>query len=323
MLTPLSATDSASLVISGFFVMTYRTGYIGRFAPSPTGSLHIGSLISAVGSYLQARNAGGKWLVRIEDLDLPRVVPGADDEILSTLDVFGLHWDGEVIYQSTRFKAYSAALQQLKDYVYPCGCSRMEINQQIMNDGSLPAIYPGTCRNGLQAGKSSRSLRVFTQGQDISFRDLVQGNHQQNLAREVGDFVIRRADGLVAYQLAVVVDDAEQGITEVVRGSDLLDSVPRQILLQKLLGYSTPEYVHLPVITNAEGQKLSKQTNARALDQDRPLPALWQVLSFLGQRPPVELLEGDLTSFWGWAIAHWDVVTVPRVLARQESCAII
>jgi len=303
--------------------VTAKTDYTGRFAPSPTGPLHFGSLVSAVGSYLQARNAGGKWLVRMEDLDLPRVVPGAADDILATLEAFGLYWDGEVLYQSSRFTAYAAALQELEDNIYPCGCSRAEILQQTSASGTPAAIYPGTCRNGLPAGKSPRALRVSTQGQHISFQDSVQGVHQQDLEREVGDFVIRRADGLFAYQLAVVVDDAEQGITEVVRGSDLLDSTPRQIFLQQLLGYRSPDYIHLPIVTNTEGQKLSKQTHANALDCNRPLPALWQSLCFLGQQPPAELLEGDLSSLWHWAITHWNVAAIPRVIARPESCAII
>ncbi len=261
--------------------------------------------------------------MRMEDLDLPRVVPGAAEHILSTLETLGLHWDGEVLYQSNRFPAYAAATQALKKSIYPCGCSRTDINRQATVNGPPTAVYPGTCRNGLPSGKSPRTLRISTQGQNLSFRDLIQGVCQQDLEREVGDFVIRRADGLFAYQLAVVVDDAEQGITEVVRGSDLLDSTPRQIYLQKLLGYHSPGYAHLPIVINAQGQKLSKQTHASALDPNQPLPALWQALCFLGQQPPVELLEGDLSSFWHWAIAHWNIASVPRVNARPESCAII
>ncbi len=259
----------------------------------------------------------------MEDLDLPRVVPGAADDILFTLEAFGLYWDGKVLYQSTRFASYAATLQELKGSVYPCGCSRTAISRQSAVSHASGTIYPGTCRSGLPPGKSPRTLRVSTQGQSLIFRDLVQGNYQQDLEREVGDFVIRRADGLFAYQLAVVVDDAEQGITEVMRGSDLLDSTPRQILLQNLLGYPTPDYAHLPIITNAQGQKLSKQTHASALDCNQPLPALWQALCFLGQHPPVELMDGDLTCFWDWAMTHWDATAIPRILARQESCAII
>ncbi len=298
--------------------MTPSTGYTGRFAPSPTGPLHFGSLVSAVGSYLCARSAGGRWLVRMEDLDLPRVVPGAADAILTTLERFGLHWDGKVLYQSARLAAYAAVLPTLRHQLYPCGCSRTEIARRAA-DG----IYPGTCRNGLPSGKRARSLRLRTQGQVISFRDRIQGEQRQDLEREVGDFVVRRADGLFAYQLAVVVDDAAQGINAVVRGSDLLDSTPRQVLLQRLLGYRAPEYAHLPIVTNELGQKLSKQTHATALDDRRPLPALWRALQFLGQRPPRELLDGDLESFWGWAVKNWSISAVPRALARQESCAII
>ncbi len=299
--------------------MADNSNYVGRFAPSPTGPLHFGSLISAVGSYLQARKAGGRWLVRMEDLDLPRVVPGAADGILATLEAFGLYWDGEVLYQSRRFRAYTAAQEQLWEHLYPCGCSRAEIRQRA----GKRAIYPGTCRAGLPPGKGPRALRLSTQGRNITFHDRVQGSHWQDLEREVGDFVIRRADGLFAYQLAVVVDDAEQGITEVVRGSDLLDSTPRQILLQRLLGYPEPRYAHLPVVTNAEGQKLSKQTHAPPLDRSNPLPALWRALLFLGQQPPRELLEGGLDDFWKWAVHHWEMEKIPRVMARPESCAII
>ena len=303
--------------------MTAQTSYIGRFAPSPTGPLHFGSLIAAVGSYLCARSAGGRWLVRMEDLDLPRVVPGAADGILTTLEAFGLHWDGEVLYQSTRLASYAAALPALDGELYPCGCSRSDIAHHTAGSGNPVSIYPGTCRNGLPPGKAARSLRLSTCGQSISFRDLVQGQQQQNLEREVGDFVVRRADGLFAYQLAVVVDDAAQGITEVVRGSDLLDSTPRQILLQRLLGHHSPRYAHLPVATNRQGQKLSKQTRAAPLDNSQPLPALWRTLQFLGQQPPRELLDGDLDSFWSWAIGNWRISSVPHTLARRESCAII
>lgn len=299
--------------------MTNHCDYIGRFAPSPTGPLHFGSLISAVGSYLQARRAGGKWLVRMEDLDLPRVVPGAANNILATLESFGLCWDGDVLYQSARFRSYTAALERLDQHLYPCGCSRAEIRRH----GGGSTIYPGTCRNGLPPGKAPRALRLSTRGRHISFRDIIQGTRRQDLEREVGDFVIRRADGLFAYQLAVVVDDAEQGITEVVRGSDLLDSTPRQILLQHMLGYPTPTYAHLPVAVNHQGQKLSKQTHAPPLDRSRPLPALWRALCFLGQHPPRELLEGSLDDFWQWAVRHWKVEKVPRTLAQPESCAII
>ncbi len=302
--------------------MTGQTGYTGRFAPSPTGPLHFGSLVSALGSYLCARSAGGRWLVRMEDLDLPRVVPGAADAILATLEAFGMEWDGEVPYQSSRQASYAAALPLLKGELYPCGCSRSDIARQGADSGNH-AIYPGTCRDGLPPGKTARSLRLSTRGRSISFRDLVQGRQRQDLEREVGDFVVRRADGLFAYQLAVVVDDAAQGITEVVRGSDLLDSTPRQILLQRLLGLPTPRYAHLPLATNRQGQKLSKQTHAAPLDNSRPLPALWRALRFLGQAPPRELLDGDLESFWRWAIANWRISSVPRALARPESCAIM
>jgi glutamyl-Q tRNA(Asp) synthetase len=261
--------------------------YRGRFAPSPTGPLHFGSLVAALGSWLDARAAGGRWLVRIEDLDTPRNKPGAADTILRTLEAFGLHWDESVIYQSARIDAYRAALAQLiaADAAFGCACTRSEIAAHARSGVDGP-VYPGTCRTGPVAGRRPRAWRVRVDDTPIAFDDRIQGRICQQLARDVGDFVVLRADRVFAYQLAVVVDDAAQHITDVVRGADLLDSTPRQLLLQRLLGLPSPRYAHLPLATNAAGQKLSKQTLARALDPTRPLPALCAALRFLGQSLP-------------------------------------
>jgi len=261
--------------------------YIGRFAPSPTGPLHMGSLIAAVASWLDARAAGGRWLVRIEDLDRPRCVPGAADEILRTLERLGLAWDGEVVHQSGRQDLYGDALQRLQAHAYWCNCSRREIADSSLGlalDGAH--IYPGTCRAlGLKIG---RSLRLRTDSAKLGFDDRVQGEIAQTLERDVGDFVLYRADRMYAYQLAVVVDDAAQGVTDVVRGADLLDSTPRQIYLQRLLGLPTPRYLHVPAAVNDVGEKLSKQTGAA------PIAPTWAsvraALDFLGQ-PAAESLE--------------------------------
>ena len=287
--------------------------YRGRFAPSPTGPLHFGSLVAAVGSYLEAKSRGGAWLVRMEDLDPPREQPGAAERILRTLEACGMNWDGNIMYQSKRGETYRAALARLEaqGLVYVCGCSRREIADSGLGpDGAL--IYPGTCRMGLAPGKTPRATRVRVDHQAIEFEDAVQGKIRQDLAAEVGDFVLLRADGLYAYQLAVVVDDAEQGITDVVRGADLLDSTPRQIYLQRLLDLPAPRYLHLPAAVNAAGEKLSKQTRAPPVDERDPVPVLAQVMDFLGQAPPAQLRRAPLAEFWRWALAHWDAKHIPR-----------
>jgi len=296
------------------------THYRGRFAPSPTGPLHFGSLVAAVGSFLEARSQGGEWLVRMEDLDLPRVVPGAADDILRTLDAFGLHWDGEVMFQSARNEAYRAAVAELEKLgaVYPCACTRREIADSALSGIDGP-VYPGTCRGGLPGGRSARAMRVRANSGAVGFDDGLQGRVSQMLATEVGDFVVRRADGLFAYQLAVVVDDAEQAVTHTVRGADLLDSTPRQIYLQKLLGLPTPAYMHLPVAVNERGEKLSKQTLATAVSIANPVGALFDALVFLNQSPPSGLIEVDPGSFWQWAIAHWRADRLPAVRSRPLS----
>ncbi|WP_126454664.1 tRNA glutamyl-Q(34) synthetase GluQRS [Sulfuriflexus mobilis] len=290
----------------------YPRDYRGRFAPSPTGPLHFGSLVAAVGSYLQARHQQGQWLVRMEDLDRPRCVKGADSQILKTLERYGMVWDGEVMYQSQRDTAYNIALEQLEamNACYPCACSRSEI-AAIARPGSEGPIYPGTCRKGLAEGKKVNAIRTRLDDAVISFHDLLQGEITQYLFRDLGDFVIRRADSLFAYQLAVVVDDAEQGITEVVRGSDLLESTPRQIWLQQKLGYHTPTYLHLPIAVNAAGEKLSKQTFATAIDDQEPRPQLIKALNFLGQQVPGDAADSTLDDLWQWAIQHWSLAKLP------------
>ncbi len=289
------------------------TTYRGRFAPSPTGPLHFGSLVAAVASYLEAKTRGGEWLVRMEDLDTPRVVPGAADEILRALAACGMEWDDAVTYQSARTDGYHADLHRLRalGLVYPCACSRREIADSAVGGIEGP-VYPGTCRAGLAPGKTVRAYRINTRGAKIAFEDALQGHVRQNLETEIGDFVLLRADHIYAYQLAVVVDDAEQGITDVVRGADLLDSTPRQIYLQQLLKFSTPRYCHVPVAVNAAGEKLSKQTLAAPVDYARPLSTLLPALHFLDQQPPDGLAGAGVKEFWNWAIANWRIERVPR-----------
>jgi glutamyl-Q tRNA(Asp) synthetase len=271
-------------------------------------------MVAAVGSFLEARHRGGEWLVRMEDLDPPREAPGAADDILRTLEAFGLHWDGEVVYQSRRHALYEGALEKLQaqDALYACACSRREIADSSVS-GVDGLVYPGTCRGGIAPGHAPRAWRVKVDGQKIEFNDAIQGKLVRNLAADFGDFVVRRADGFFAYQLAVVVDDAAQGITGIVRGADLIESTPRQIHLQRLLDLPTPYYLHLPVALNAQSEKLSKQTYAAPLDAARPLPALFQVMRFLGQDAPPELAADSLADFWRWAVENWDVGRVPRV----------
>lgn len=289
--------------------------YRGRFAPSPTGPLHLGSLVAAVGSYLDARTQGGEWLVRMEDVDTPRNVPGAADDILRTLGAFGFEWDGPVLYQSKRFEAYADALDRLKQagLVYGCACSRKEIADSATHaaiDGGL--AYPGTCRGGLPAGRQARAWRLRVDAGETAFVDRLQGRVVQHLEHDVGDFVLRRADGLFAYQLAVVVDDAWQGINAVVRGADLLASTPRQIWLQRCLGYPELTYAHLPVAANPAGEKLSKQTRAQALSVDQAAAELVRALRFLGQGVPEALARGSVADVWAWAGEHWAFDAVPR-----------
>lgn len=283
--------------------------YRGRFAPSPTGPLHFGSLVTALGSYLQARSEQGEWLVRMEDIDPPREQAGAADAILRALEAYGLYWDGPVLYQSTRHEAYDAALEKLakNNLSFACGCSRKTIAAS-----GAGHIYPGTCRDGLPAGASPRAIRVRTPDQPVSFTDVLQGQIDFNLQTDVGDFVVHRADGFYAYHLAVVVDDAEQGITEIVRGTDLLSSTPPQRYLQQCLGYPHPQYCHLPIAVNQQGQKLSKQTFAEPIDIQTPGPTLCKALRFLGQPLDSGLEKADPGLILEWATEQWNMRNVPH-----------
>jgi glutamyl-Q tRNA(Asp) synthetase len=301
--------------------------YRGRFAPSPTGPLHFGSLITAVGSFLQARSQGGEWLVRMEDIDPPREQAGAADAILHALEAYHLHWDGSVLYQSERGEAYAAALDQLQEQgdSFPCACTRSSIaaarakihhntasNDDDADNDSTTIIYPGTCRTGLPPGTTARAIRVRVPTHTDTFTDALQGQIETPLQTAVGDFVVKRADGFFAYHLAVVVDDAEQNISEIVRGTDLLSSTPPQRYLQTRLSYPHPAYCHLPIATNAQGQKLSKQTFATAIDILNPGPTLIKALAFLGQQPDASLTDASPENILDWAITHWDFQKLPQ-----------
>ena len=291
------------------------TPYIGRFAPSPTGPLHFGSLLAAVASYLEARRHDGQWLMRIEDIDPPREQVGAATAILKALEHYGFEWDGPVSYQSTSRDQHDAALEVLRDMgqVYRCSCSRKDLIDAP--HGRLGVIYPGTCRDGSRAEEAAH--RVRTDSEPIGFNDRLQGPQSQRLEAESGDFVVLRRDGLIAYQLAVVVDDQLQGITDVVRGIDLLDSTPRQIWLQMLLGYGTPDYCHIPIVLNERGQKLSKSHGAQAVPLDRAAETLCMALESLGQAPPAELRTAPVEDLWEWALANWNI----RVLEGKTAVA--
>lgn len=296
--------------------------YIGRFAPSPTGPLHFGSLVAALGSYLQARFHQGHWLLRIEDIDPPREVPGASRAILKTLEAYGFEWDGAVTYQSQRHALYESALSQLQDKnrLYACDCSRKIIAEA--NPGSKPQRYPGTCRDrdlDHRQNTAHCSLRLRTENISLGFNDPVQGAINYNIYQKDGDFVLFRRDGFYAYVLAVSVDDMQQGITEVVRGSDLLDTTARQIYLMQQLGGTAPNYAHLPVANNASGEKLSKQTGAAPLPLTQPVRQLCQALIFLGHAPPPELSEAGLDEFWAWAMQNWQLKRTPAKVTYTPS----
>ncbi len=289
---------------------------IGRFAPSPTGTLHFGSLVAAVGSFCLARHAGGQWLLRIEDLDAPRVVPGAADEIITTLERLGFYWDGPVVWQSQRSEAYIQALETLHDkgLVYHCSCSRKDILLSAPHPGEEGPVYPGTCRSGLRPGRKPRAMRIRVPDGQVCFCDGVFGPCQQVLSEVVGDFVLRRADGLFAYQLAVVVDDAAAGVNQVVRGADLLSSTPRQIFLHACLGTPVPAYIHLPLVIGSDGKKVSKRNDPCRLE-DRQGGAQWiaQALHFLGQAVPESLLGAPPAELLAWAVPNFDQAAVPPV----------
>lgn len=278
--------------------------YIGRFAPSPSGPLHFGSLLAAVASYLQARAHNGRWLVRIEDIDPPREQAGADRLILDALEAYGFEWDGPISYQSDSAALHQAAVDELlqRKLAYPCQCSRRMLADAPV--GPLGAIYPGTCRSGCSG--NDVAIRVRTDDKPIEFKDGLQGSLMQRLATESGDFVVKRRDGLIAYHLAVVADDHWQGISEVVRGVDLLDSTPRQIHLQRLLGFPTPDYLHIPVAINQDGKKLSKLTGASGISVNAPRPVLVTALAALRQAVSPELHTCALSEIWDWATTRWD-----------------
>jgi glutamyl-Q tRNA(Asp) synthetase len=313
----------------------HKSTYRGRFAPSPTGPLHFGSLVAAVGSFVDAKHHHGIWLVRMEDLDTPRCVPGAAENILRMLGAFGLHGDEPVVYQSQRTAAYEEALHKLLAIgtAYPCCCTRKEIADSALNGIEGP-VYPGTCRNGIPSGREGRAWRVRTDalssvmgnvagfmpnGLLVEFDDALQGHISQNLESDIGDFVVKRADGLFAYQLAVVVDDEFQGITHIVRGADLLASTPRQIYLQRLLGFGTPAYMHFPVAVNEAGEKLSKQTLAAPVDTSHTAKTLLHVLEFLRQHPPAELADYDVKTVLDWAIENWDATKMRGLMTLPAS----
>ena len=291
---------------------TSGSTYRGRFAPSPTGPLHFGSLLTAVASYADARAAGGTWLVRMEDLDRPREAPGAARAILEALERFGMQRDESILYQRERTEAYAAALTRLLQagLAYPCGCTRADIAASGRQGPEGP-VYAGTCRAGIATGRRARSMRVRVPSEPIRVPDRIQGDGVQSLAADVGDFVVRRADGIHAYQLAVVVDDAAQGITHIVRGADLLQSTPRQVYLQRSLGLPTPQYAHVPLALDAEGRKLSKSLASAPVDPRDPLPALLHAWRFLGQAAPARR-PGSVASFWAHAVSSWRIDRVPR-----------
>jgi glutamyl-Q tRNA(Asp) synthetase len=292
---------------------------IGRFAPSPTGALHTGSLVAAVGSWLMAKSLGGRWLLRMDDLDTPRQVAGMADDLLRTLEDFSLEWDGEISWQSSHREDYRQSFEQLQKLglIYPCGCSRKEIAQAASaphpEDDTVP--YPGTCRDGMLPGAPVRSWRIRVMDEEICFDDLSRGSICQNLLRSCGDFALRRGDGEFAYQLAVVVDDAMADINQVVRGDDLLSSTSRQVYLQRLLGLPQPQYCHLPLVTGPGGAKLSKRDNlvSHGLSNwsGREGVLLWNVLRFLGQAPPQELAGESCREILQWGAGHFDVARIP------------
>ncbi len=291
--------------------MSKQRPHVGRFAPSPTGNLHFGSLLAAVASYCQARTQNGQWRVRIEDLDPPREIPGATRRIIDTLHRFGFEIDGPVILQSAAEQQarYLNALEQLHKLgvLFYCRCNRKALRDQ--------RIYPGTCRKQKTRPSEAASVRLRVTDEEICFNDCVQGQVCQNLAEDCGDFNVRRKDGLICYQLAVVVDDAQQQITEVVRGSDLLDSTPRQIYLNRLLGFPTPDYMHIPVATGTDGHKLSKQAFADEIHDSDPVLLLPLALRFLGQRIP-DAACTSVRNIWSWATQHWNPECIPKTMQR-------
>ncbi len=283
--------------------------------------MHLGSLLAAAGSYLSARSQGGRWLLRIDDLDRARCQPGLSDSIPKVLDRFGFEWDGSIQFQSNRIDDYAAAFARLKaaGRCYPCRCSRAELAAaQIADPGSEP-VYPGTCRGDPEAGRGSHAVRYAIDGQEppVDFEDAFQGPCRMDCRREAGDFIVKRRDDCFAYHLAVVVDDARQGISEVVRGADLLSSTPRQILLQRTLGLPTPRYGHLPLLVEPNGQKLAKSRHALPLAAAAAPSQLWQALSWLEQAPPQELARAPVRETWAWAIPNWKPERLAGIRERR------
>ncbi|AZC40018.1 tRNA glutamyl-Q(34) synthetase GluQRS [Pseudomonas chlororaphis] len=289
------------------------SSYIGRFAPTPSGHLHFGSLVAALASYLDARAVGGHWLLRMEDLDPPREEPGAQAAILKALESYGFEWDGEMVRQSDRHAAYAEVLNRLfnQGLAYACTCSRKQLEP-------YHGIYPGLCRNAGH-GQEDAAIRLRVPELEYRFTDRVQGEFRQHLGRDVGDFVIRRRDGLYAYQLAVVLDDAWQGVTDIVRGADLLDSTPRQLYLQELLGLPQPRYLHVPLITQPDGHKLGKSYRSPPLAADQATPLLLRALRALGQKTDSEMVHASPREVLSWGIEHWDALLIPRTLSVPEA----
>lgn len=295
------------------------TPYIGRFAPSPTGPLHLGSLYTALASFLDARHRQGRWLLRIDDLDTPRNMPGAASAIIDCLRRFGLQWDGEVYYQREHLEDYSSAITRLHDQqrLYRCICSRKRL-------ANCSERYPGFCRDANHSDREDYALRVKTDDEVLRFEDLIQGPVIESLRSQHGDFIIKRKDGVVAYQLAVVVDDHLQGVNHVVRGYDLLDSTSRQVYLHQLLGYTVPAYMHVPVIVDAEGNKLSKQTYAQAVNESHRSETLFLLLDWLKQNPPESLRRATVAEILDWAVVHWQparLTAIHRIQSAAESNA--
>jgi len=289
--------------------------YIGRFAPSPTGPLHFGSLVAAMGSYLQARSQGGQWLLRIEDIDPPREVSGAADSIIRSLENLGFEWDQSIFWQHRNLDRHRELLDNLRaqDLLYACCCSRRQLAAARV-PGIAPGVYPGACRER-SLNFAGNSLRIRVAG-DIQFKDAIQGVISESLPSETGDFIVKRRDGLIAYQLAVVIDDADQQISEVVRGADLLDNTARQIFLLRSLDLATPDYCHLPVAVDAQGIKLSKQTHADPIDKLAPVDALLAGWQFLGQRRVAPHFD-SVEDFWRWAVPNWSLTSVPQSATRS------
>lgn len=287
---------------------------VGRFAPSPTGPLHFGTLLAALGSYLLAKCSGGHWLLRIEDLDPPRAIPGSADAILILLDQLGFEWDGKVVYQSDRYERYQQILEQLRSQgqVFDCNCTRREILASAPHPGEEGPIYPGTCRGGIHGSRPEHAVRLRVPDKTIQYCDRILGKQQQNLEQEIGDFVLHRVDGLFAYQLAVVVDDIDAGITQVVRGADLLSSTPRQIYLYQCLDAVSPDYFHLPLAFGHNGKKLSKRNGDIGLvTVENGSNMLWRGLEFLGQSPPEELMSVAPSELLCWGLENFQAAIIP------------